>query len=134
MTLVLDPRLAEIAQQQPFPRFSDAEIERRRQSLLGVMQAMQVDHLLVCGEQRAGSGVVWLTGWPATIEALVIVSPSEKNVMYMEWYNHVPLATRMARHTDVRWGDAMPCSMRAISSFTRETVCLRLRRGMHPLP
>lgn len=105
MSLHLDPRLAAIVQQQPYPKFSDDEIERRRRALIGAMQKMQVDHLLVCGEQRAGSGVAWLTGWPATIEAYVIVSPSEKNVMYMEWFNHVPLATRIARHTDVIWGE-----------------------------
>ena len=105
MSLHLDPRLAAIVQQQPYPKFSDDEIERRRRALIGAMQKMQVDHLLVCGEQRAGSGVAWLTGWPATIEAYVIVSPNEKNVMYMEWFNHVPLATRIARHTDVIWGE-----------------------------
>lgn len=104
MSLQLDPRLAAITQQQPFPRFSDDEYARRRTALIGAMQKMDVDHLLVCGEQRAGSGVVWLTSWPATIEAYAIVSPSEKSTMYVEWYNHVPLAKRMAVNTDVVWG------------------------------
>jgi Xaa-Pro aminopeptidase len=78
---------------------------RRRRALIGAMQKMQVDHLLVCGEQRVGSGVAWLTGWPATTEALVIVSPHGKNVMFMEFYNHFPLARRIAHDTDVRWGE-----------------------------
>jgi Xaa-Pro dipeptidase len=105
MTLQLDPKLAAIAAQQPFPRFSDDEFARRRSALIGAMQRAQVDHLVVCGEQRVGSGVPWITGWPTTTEALVIASPSEKNLMFMEWYNHVPLATRMAQHTDVKWGE-----------------------------
>src|SRR4051812_6296113 len=105
MAMNLDERLREIVEQQPFPRFSDGEYDARRRALLGAMQKMQVDHLLVCGEQRVGSGVGWLTGWPATTEALVIVSPLEKNVMFMEWYNHIPLARRIAIDTDVRWGE-----------------------------
>ncbi len=105
MTLNLEPRLATLVDEQPFPRFTDDEFARRRTALIGAMQKAQVDHLVVCGEQRVGSGVAWITGWPATTEALVIVSASEKNLMFMEWYNHFPLASRMVRHTDVKWGE-----------------------------
>jgi Xaa-Pro aminopeptidase len=105
MTLQLDPRLKALVDQKPYARFSDEEMGRRRRALIGAMQKMQVDHLLVCGEQRVGSGVAWLTGWPATTEALVIVSPHERNVMFMEFYNHFPLARRIAHDTDVRWGE-----------------------------
>jgi Xaa-Pro dipeptidase len=105
MAVHLDPKLAALIEQQPFPRFSDDEYARRRSALIGAMQTAQVDHLVVCGEQRVGSGVTWLTGWPATTEALVIVSAHEKNLMFMEWYNHWPLAQRMAVNTDVKWGE-----------------------------
>jgi Xaa-Pro dipeptidase len=104
MQLMLDPRLAAIHSQE-FPRFSDAEMVRRRTALERVMQEAGVDHLLMCGEQRVGSGVAWLTAWPTTTEAYVIVAPGEQKVMYMEWYNHWPLAQKMARDTDVRWGE-----------------------------
>ena len=57
MTVQLDPKLAAIAAQKPFARFSDDEMARRRTAVIGAMQKMQVDHLLVCGEQRSGSGV-----------------------------------------------------------------------------
>ena len=105
MAFKLNPKLQALAEQQPFPRFSDDEYARRRSALIGAMQRAHVDHLLVCGEQRAGSGVVWLTGWPATIEAIAIVSPHEKSLMFMEWYNHWPLAQRMAVNTDVKWSE-----------------------------
>lgn len=105
MSLQVDAKLAAILEQKPFPRFSDDELTRRHAALIGAMQKMQVDHLLVCGEQRVGSAVAWLTGWPATVEALVVVSPHEKNLMFMEWYNHWPLAQRMAQNTDVRWSE-----------------------------
>lgn len=105
MPFQLDPRLARIAEQKPYPQFSPEEIDRRRRAFLGAMQKMQVDHLLVCGEQRAGTGVGWITGWPTTAEALVIVSPHEKNLMFVEWHNHCPLAERIAQGADVKWGE-----------------------------
>jgi Xaa-Pro dipeptidase len=100
----LESRLAEIHAAE-YPRFSDAEMARRRAALERVMREADVDHLLVCGEQRAGTGVGWLTSWSATTEAIVIVAPPERQVMVMEWYNHWPLAKLLARDTDVRWGE-----------------------------
>lgn len=102
--LTLDPRLAAIHEQE-YPRFSDTEMARRRAALAQVMAEADVDQLLVCGEQRAGTGVAWLTGWPTTVEAYVIVAPGERQVMYVEWYNHWPLARKLARDTEVRWGE-----------------------------
>jgi Xaa-Pro aminopeptidase len=102
--LRLDPRLAAIHAAE-YPRFSDAEMARRRAALARVMERAEVDQLLMCGEQRAGTGVAWLTCWPATVEAYAIVAPGEPQVMYVEWYNHWPLARKLARDTEVRWGE-----------------------------
>src|SRR2546426_12574455 len=102
--LNLDARLAAIHAVES-PRLSDAEMARRRAMLVRVMEESGVDHLLMCGEQRAGTGVAWLTSWPATVEAYVIVAPGEPQVMYVEWYNHWPLARKLARDTEVRWGE-----------------------------
>lgn len=102
--LHLDPDLVAIHAAE-YPRFSDAEMARRRAALARVMEQAGVDHLLMCGEQRAGTGVGWLTSWPTTVEAYVIVAPREPQVMYMEWYNHWPLALKLARDTEVRWGE-----------------------------
>ena len=100
----LEPELAAIHAAE-YPRFSDAEMARRRAALLRVMEQAGVDHLLVCGEQRAGTGVGWLSCWPATVEAYVIVAPREPQLMFVEWYNHWPLARKLARDTEVRWGE-----------------------------
>jgi Xaa-Pro aminopeptidase len=88
-----------------YPRFSDAEMERRRAALYRAMEHAGVDHLLMSGEQRAGTGVGWLTSWPTTVEAYVIVAPREPQLMHVEWYNHWPLAKKLARDTEVRWGE-----------------------------
>jgi Xaa-Pro aminopeptidase len=88
-------------------RFSDAEMLRRHEALAAVMD--QVDHVLVHGANRSGTGVGWLTRWPVTREAVVVVTPGERDVLYVGFYNHVPNAQRMATEADVRWiGDYEP--------------------------
>jgi Xaa-Pro aminopeptidase len=39
------------------------------------------------------------------VEAYTVFKPGEKMTLFMEWHNHVPLATRIARDVDVRWGE-----------------------------
>jgi len=88
-----------------FPRFSDAEYARRHQALGRVMQKHGVDHLLLVTDHRAGNAPQWVTGWPGTVEAYVVFTPGERMTMHVEWYNHFPLAQRIAQGVDVRWGE-----------------------------
>ena len=101
--LNLDPRLLAIVAQE-YPRFSDAEYARRHQRLGAVMEKAGVDHLLVVTNNRAGNATQWVTGWPGTVEALTVFKPGERMTMFMEWYNHFPLAKIIARDIDVQWG------------------------------
>ncbi len=81
-------------------RFSDAEMRRRHEALEAVAD---VDHVLVYGANRSGTAVGWLTRWPVTREAIVVVTPGERDVLYVGFYNHVPNAQRIATEADVRW-------------------------------
>lgn len=102
--LQLEPRLQAIMEQE-YPRFSDAEYARRHRALAGVMEEHGVDHLLVVTDHRAGNAPQWVTGWPGTVEAYAIFKAGERMCMFMEWYNHFPLAKKIAREVDVRWGE-----------------------------
>ena len=88
-----------------YPRFSDAEYVRRRERIAEVMAKAGCDHVLFVTVNRAGNATQWVTGWPGTVEAFVVFKPGEKMTMFMEWYNHLPLATKIARDADVRWGE-----------------------------
>ena len=88
-----------------FPRFSDAEYARRHQALGGVMQKHDVDHLLIVTDHRAGNAPQWATGWPGTVEAYAVFKPGERITMQVEWFNHFPLAKRIAKGVDVQWGE-----------------------------
>jgi Xaa-Pro aminopeptidase len=91
-----------VAERALYPRFSDAEMRRRRAAVEAAMAAHAVDHLLVYGANRFGSAVGWLTRWPVTREALAVVTPGEQDVLLVDFYNHVPNAARMATEADVR--------------------------------
>jgi Xaa-Pro aminopeptidase len=97
-----DPRIRAILE-QPYGRFSDTEFARRRRALLAVLERNACDALLVCGEERAGTGVAWLTGWPTSSQAIVLFATGVKDVLFVEHYNHVANATMIARDADVRW-------------------------------
>lgn len=69
------------------------------------MDKAGVDHLLVVTDHRAGNAPQWVTGWPGTVEAYVVFKPGERMTMHVEWFNHLPLAKRIAKGVDVRWGE-----------------------------
>ena len=87
-----------------YPRFSDAEIARRRAAIEDVMIEHGASHLILYGANRFGSTVQWLTSWPVTREAAVVVTPGDRDVLLVQFHNHVPNARRLARDADVRWG------------------------------
>lgn len=104
------------------PRFSAAEMQRRRAALEQVRTDAGVDRLLVYGAERAGSAVQWLTGWPVTREAAVVVEPGEQDTMFVQFFNHLPQARQLAPGVDVRWG----------GDSTIESVMAELQRRGRP--
>jgi Xaa-Pro aminopeptidase len=91
-----------------YPRFSAAEMARRQSAVDEAMQANEVRHLLLYGANRSGSAIGWLTRWPVTREALVVHSPGERDVLLVNFYNHVPNAQSIATESDVRWAGERP--------------------------
>ena len=114
-----------------YPRFSDAEMARRHDAVYTVMAEYDVDHLLVYGANRFGLGIGWLTRWPVTREAYVLVSPGERDVLWVDFFNHVPNAVRIATEADVR-----PLEARGVEHPLCELRARGARRVgvMGPLP
>jgi Xaa-Pro aminopeptidase len=86
-----------------YPRFSDGEMQRRRAAVATTMAENNVDHLIFYGANRAGSAVQWLTQWMVTNEAAGIFTPGERDTVFVHYFNHLPLARRMALDADMRW-------------------------------
>lgn len=93
---------------EPYPRFSDAEMERRRAALDAAMAEAGAEHLLLRGADRTGSAIGWLTRWPVTRHALVVHTPGERDALFVGFYNHVPNAQRMATEADVDYVGEKP--------------------------
>ncbi len=88
----------------PIPRFSDAEMARRRTAVETLLTAAACDHLLFCGANRFGSAVQWLTQWPVTAEAVGVLTPGMCDALFVQYVNHAPQAALIADKADVAWG------------------------------
>ena len=87
-----------------YPRFSREERARRRRAVEALLGEAGCEHLVFCGANRFGSAVQWLTGWPVTAEAVGVLTPHERDALFVQYHNHVPLARRLATDADVAWG------------------------------
>jgi Xaa-Pro dipeptidase len=89
-----------------YPVFSPTEMARRREALTDMLREHGADQALVYGFDRSGSAVEWLTGWPVTREAALLLRPGERDLLFVCFNNHVPNARRLAPGADVRPGNA----------------------------
>jgi Xaa-Pro aminopeptidase len=88
-----------------YPRFSAAEMQRRRTMLQELMAAAGVEYLMLYGANRMGNAISYFTHWPVTTEAACIISSGARDKMFIQYYNHVALAREIATETDVEWGE-----------------------------
>jgi Xaa-Pro aminopeptidase len=99
----LPARLKRILEAE-YPRYGDAEMARRRAAVEAALAEAGCDHLVFCGANRAGSSVQWLTQWPVTAEAIGVLTPGERDALFVQYVNHAPLAHRLADRAEVAWG------------------------------
>jgi Xaa-Pro dipeptidase len=99
----LPPRLMALLQQET-PRFSPAEMARRRAAFAAALAEAGCDHALLIGMDRRGSALQWLCGWPANTDNFLVVTPGTPDVLFVRYPNHQPQAQVLAPDADVRWG------------------------------
>lgn len=90
-------------QASDFPRFSDAEMAARGARVAALMDREGLDALLVYGTGRFSSEVYWLTDWPGGREAYVLLEAGKDPAVFVQLFNHVPMARVLSRIADVRW-------------------------------
>jgi Xaa-Pro aminopeptidase len=95
---------------------------RRREALTDLLREHGADQALVYGFDRSGSAVEWLTGWPVTREAALLLRPGRRDLLFVCFNNHVPNARRLAPDADVRPGNAsaLDAALDALASGTRQ--------------
>jgi Xaa-Pro dipeptidase len=104
MSPQLAPHLQRLLEAE-YPRFSDAEMARRRALVEAALAEAGCEHLVFYGANRAGSSVQWLTQWPVTTEAIGVLSPGKPDALFVQYVNHAPLARKLADKAEtVEWG------------------------------
>jgi Xaa-Pro aminopeptidase len=101
--VTLSSHLARIIEAE-YPRFSEAEMGRRRAAIETLLARAECDHLVFCGANRFGSVVQWLTQWPVTAEAVGVFTPRERDALFVQYVNHASQARILADKADVAWG------------------------------
>src|SRR5215472_18418580 len=72
-------------------------MRRRRIAFGRELERKDTAYALVYGANRSGSAVSWLTGWPVTREALLVVAPEpDDDVLLVSFFNHLPQARRLS--------------------------------------
>ena len=108
-------------QRSDYPTFSDAELERRHKAIYGLMEQEGVDAMLLYGSGRYASDIYWLSDWPSSREAYLLMPSGQAPVILMQLFNHFPMARVMSWIKDVRWAGA---------NTTNSVVALIGERGL----
>jgi Xaa-Pro aminopeptidase len=102
-----------------YPTFSDAELARRLAAVRAAMDRHDVDQLVVYGAGRAAD-VQYLSNWPGTREAYLVLPRQGDPTLLVQFNNHVPNAVRTSVVRDVRWaGNGSQGVVEAIADRTR---------------
>jgi len=108
-------------QRSDYPTFSDAELDRRHKAVYRLMEQEGVDAALFYGSGRYASDIYWLSDWPSSREAYLLMQNGEEPVILMQLFNHYPMARVMSAIKDVRWAGA---------NTTQSVVDLIRERGL----
>jgi len=93
-------------QRTDYPTFSDQEIERRHKAVDNLMEQEDVDAALIYGSGRYASDIYWLSDWPSSREAYLLMQSGKEPVIVMQLFNHFPMARVMSWIKDIRWAGA----------------------------
>jgi len=93
-------------QRSDYPTFSDDELNRRHRAFYGLMEQEGVDAVLIYGSGRYASDIYWLSDWPSSREAYLLMQTGKEAVMLMQLFNHYPMARVMSWIKDLRWAGA----------------------------
>jgi Xaa-Pro aminopeptidase len=87
-----------------------------------------VDAILFYGSGRYASDIYWLSDWPSSREACLLMQTGNEPVILMQLFNHYPMARVMSWIKDVRW--AGPNTTNSVVDLVRERGLESKRIGL----
>lgn len=116
-----------------FPRFSDAEYERRYGAIRAAMQKDYIDAILISGA-RGSSEVAYLSNYQTQSPCWLVFPREGDATLFVHFFNHQPCAKAQAIIDDVRWygPTPMPTLVDEISkrNLTKSKIGLVSMRAM----
>src|SRR2546428_3206601 len=97
--------LSAVLERNGHPTFSDAEFARRLAAVRAKMDERALALLLLYGVRHTAE-IAYLSNWPGTREAFLVVPREGDLTLLVQLYNHVPNARRVAITGDVRCAGA----------------------------
>src|SRR5262245_3251910 len=93
-----------------YPTFTDQELRQRHNAFYGLMEQEGVDAALIYGSGRYASDIYWLSDWPSSREAYLLMQSDKEPAILLQLFNHYPMAKVMSWIPDVRWAGAYTTS------------------------
>ena len=93
-------------QRSDYPTFSDDELQGRHKAFYSLLEQEGLDAALLFGSGRYASDIYWLSDWPSSREAYLLMQTGNEPVILMQLFNHFPMARVMSWIKDVRWAGA----------------------------
>ena len=91
---------------EEYPVFSEQEYLRRISLIEDIIKKNNLDKVIIYEALGSGNAVQYFTGWHTTQEALVEIKENEDIKLYVEHYNHLPMAKKLINSkTKLLWGE-----------------------------
>ena len=87
-----------------YPQFSDAEFSHRYKIVREAMQDIGLSALILYSTINSYHEVLYLSDFIATRDAFLVFPIEGDPTLFVQMYNHVPNARKVAKIADVRWG------------------------------
>lgn len=87
-----------------FPGFSQQEYARRNEAVRGLMCEHDLSAIVCAGTPSAYNDVLYLSNFLVTREAMLVFPLEGDATLFVQMFNHVPNAQKVACLRDVRWG------------------------------
>lgn len=123
--------MADVAAIGSYPRFSQDEYDERYRRIEALLEAREVDALVVFGNVGARAEIQYLTGWPPRHDSFLIIGGSAEPLLLVQLFNHVETAQAMVAVGQVRWG-----GIDSVAAVARELHARHARRvgTVGPIP
>lgn len=90
----------------PYPRFTEGELARRFARVRAMMDREGVAALVAYGSPTMHGEIHYLSNFRVAREAMLVVAEEGDPALFVQFFNHLPNARRVAQIQDVRWGGA----------------------------